>query len=46
MLASPAIVSPESAATASGRNSASSMLRAVSATNTPFEVADEMKSGP
>src|SRR6478735_350060 len=46
MLASPAIESPEMAATASGRNSPSSMVRAARATNRPFSVIELKKSGP
>src|SRR5450631_269799 len=46
IFASPAMESPEMAATASGRNSASSRLRAASATNSPFDVMEAKKSGP
>src|SRR6478672_8907197 len=46
MFASPATASPEMAATASGRNSPSSMVSAASATNRPFSVIEVKKSGP
>src|SRR5450631_1505437 len=46
MLASPAMESPEMAATASGRNRASSMLSAANDTNSPLEVIEVKKSGP
>ena len=46
MLASPAIESPEIAATASGRKSPSSMVREASATNSPLSVIELKKSGP
>ena len=45
-LASPATESPEMAATASGRNSASSRVSEASATNSPFSVIELKKSGP
>src|SRR6478735_9176671 len=46
MLASPAIESPEIAATASGRNSAISSVSDASATKRPFSVIELKKSGP
>src|SRR5262245_49976599 len=44
--ASPAIASPEIAATANGRNSGSSTVNAASATNSPLDVMLVKKSGP
>ena len=46
IFASPATESPEIAATASGRNSPSSMVSEASATNRPFSVMELKKSGP
>src|SRR6476661_2616230 len=46
MLASPAIESPEMAATASGRNSPSSSVSDARDTNRPFSVIELKKSGP
>src|SRR6476659_10846919 len=46
MLASPAIESPEIAASASGRKRPSSRVSEASATNNPFSVIDVKKSGP
>src|SRR6476646_6250862 len=46
MLASPAIESPEMAATARGRKRPSSIVRAASATNSPLLVIELKKSGP
>src|SRR3954471_4210765 len=46
MFASPAIESPEMTATARGRNSPSSSVRAARATNRPLSVIEEKKSGP
>src|SRR3954471_6608184 len=45
MLASPAMLSPATTATASGRNSPISMVSAASATNRPFSVIERKKSG-
>ena len=45
-LASPATESPEITATASGRNSPSSMVREARATKSPFSVMEPKKSGP
>ena len=45
-LASPAMESPEIAATASGRNNGNSMVSAARATKRPFPVMAEKKSGP
>src|SRR3954452_3296845 len=45
MLASPAMLSPATTATASGRNSPISMVSAASATNSPFSVIERKKSG-
>src|SRR3954470_444506 len=45
MLASPAMLSPATTETASGRNSPISMVSAASATNRPFSVIERKKSG-
>ena len=45
-LASPAIASPEAAATASGRNSGSVAASAANATNSPLLVIASKKPGP
>src|SRR4051795_11749353 len=46
MFASPATESPAMVATASGRNSGSSRVRAAKATNRPLPTMEETKSGP